>query len=1119
MKPAIQTYFSHILRNYRKREAKDLLKHTILLCIIINAIYAVLCILFESIWYLSPNVKSILWFFPVLNIAFLFLLIRIGWNVIFRHTPQQNASLLLHIGQKYPDIQDKLLNHYQLSQHNDTLSAYAISQFITLHSSKIFDDAYTSKPIIAKRNSTLGIILFLLAVILTFYPAVFRLWHVKTSYEPIFPHSISTTPADTMLYAYDSLEICMVRHAPARFPVELYHINETELQQELLTRVHDSVFHYTLNSVRKSRIYFVGLRRPHIFYPRKFLVQDTLRIHVRERPRIKTLDFIVIPPAYTQLPKARYQGNIDRISCIQGSRLYIEASLSDKAGTSVVLLADDTLRMRQLENSNMINFIPEKSGPLTLMFYNKVGIGIKEPLVYYIDIENDAYPVLSLIRPEKSDEIILNDNMTLPLMAHIQDDYGFTAFQVLYSIHSDYGYTDDTTKYKIDIPVTSDARIQIIVNPWEIPRFISPGSEIEYYFELFDNDIINGPKSTRSALFYARFPTLGDLYSKQNAEQENTMEMLKAEVLSTEEIVQNIEQIKRELLQEGTLDWEDKSVLEENLNALSQAQEQLENIQASLEKQKHFMDENALFSDEIMDSFEQLQNLMNELIDDELFDLINNIRKKMERNDMSNMEKILDNFLEKAKSFEQNLERMLEVFKRIQQEQRLEELSQRMKESLQQQNKLLEQADNMSTEDMAIQEERILRETQAWEALSRESSTLFKEEDQLDFQSFLEYMEASDISGNMQQSAQQFRQQQRQQGKVESRRAEEKLKDLTEKFSQMASTIMQRQRDDVSGSFRAIFQKTIYMSTQQEIANIFGKDIDNGSPLLHEYTSKEGAILDLVLDIHSRLMTLSKKTFLVDKSLAIVLGQVIGNLQQGIQDIEEAQITQGKQKLQKAYISMNRLGRILLERMNIAQHQQGNASGMENYLQQLQQMAGQQGQLNEGMPQPGMNGSPGSSMMDQLAKLAARQQALRRSLKEIQQGLSEGNRGKRITGDLNQIARDMEEVINQMRKNQVNRQTIMRQEQIVQRLLDASRSATSKDFKKERESKTGSQISRKSPFGLPDHFGERESLINAIRQAVLESDLSPHDKRDMEQYLESLRQQNYPLNIQEESNR
>ncbi|MBW6458661.1 MAG: hypothetical protein K0B52_05815, partial [FCB group bacterium] len=178
--------------------------------------------------------------------------------------------------------------------------------------------------------------------------------------------------------------------------------------------------------------------------------------------------------------------------------------------------------------------------------------------------------------------------------------------------------------------------------------------------------------------------------------------------------------------------------------------------------------------------------------------------------------------------------------------------------------------------------------------------------------------------------------------------------------------------------------------------------------------------------------------------------------------------------------------------------------GMEFYLEQLQQMAGQQQALNESMPMPGPGGAPGESMMQQLAEMAARQQALRRALKEIEKGIQQGDGGRRLLGDLDRIAKDMEEVINQMRQNQVDRRTIMRQEQIVQRLLDASRSATSRDFKEERESRTAEQIRRPGPFGLPEDLGERESLINALRRAVLESDLSPKDKRDMERYLESL---------------
>ena len=67
-----------------------------------------------------------------------------------------------------------------------------------------------------------------------------------------------------------------------------------------------------------------------------------------------------------------------------------------------------------------------------------------------------------------------------------------------------------------------------------------------------------------------------------------------------------------------------------------------------------------------------------------------------------------------------------------------------------------------------------------------------------------------------------------------------------------------------------------------------------------------------------------------------------------------------------------------------------------------------------------------------------------------------------------------------------------------------SRSATERDYKKERESRTAEGVDRESPPGLPEDRGEKRSLINALRRAVRESDLTPAEKRDMEAYLESL---------------
>jgi hypothetical protein len=1108
LKNKFSTYFRHILQQYRAQKAKDELRHTGLIFLILNSAYFILALLAEAVWYLPPDVKAGIWFIFFLNTIFVFRIIVILWRVFSRHTEKDNAELLLRIGRRFSSVEDTLLNHYQLAELKDPLSIYAVETFINKNPAERFDKAYIPHPAGKKKNGVLVLMFILVLITFLFYPATKRLLHPAVAYEPDIHYSVSISPPDTTIYAYDSLEVQIHRSAPEHIPLQFFRMDDRGMEPEILNRVNDSLYVFRMERVTESANYLAVLRRPHLFYPRKFFSPDTLRINVLERPRIRTLDIVITPPEYTGLPESRHQGNIDRIRCLRGSNIAIRAVLSDPAGPAFAILDSDTLQMDTEEKNIHLNIVPEQSGLLSLMFSNENNISIREPLNYLLEIEEDAYPHLSIVRPERGDEIILNEELTLPIMAHLRDDFGFTAFRVNYNIRSDYSSSSDTLTYTENIPFSGDTRIQTVVDIWRIRRFISPGSSVIYYFELLDNDMVSGPKRVRSSNYYARYPTLGDLYARQFDEQKNLMEQIEKESQMQDRIVRDIEEVRRELLTKREMDWENKTVLEESIDALERTRDQLEQTRADMEQQKQFMQENTMFSDQVMQTFEQLQNLMNELIDDEMFSLMREIQDKMERNDMSDMEELLRDFEEKAKRFEQTLERMLNVFKRVQQEQRLEELAQRIKEELRHQEELLEKEGTMSAEDLAIQQEKIQKDTEETQSLSRESAELFSEEDRSAFESFLEEMEYMDIPRSMEQAVQSYRQEQRREGRQQSREAAEKMREMNMNFSEMSSSIMQKRWEDISASFRAIFQKTLYISSQQEKLNIFGEDLDTGSPFLHEFTSGANTILSIALDINERLGDLSQKTFLVDKALGIAAAQVIGNLQSGIGNIGDANMQQGKRDLRNAHVSMNRFGRMVLERMHFVSQQQGSASGMEFYLEQLQQMAGQQQALNESMPMPGPGGAPGESMMDQLAELAARQQAIRRALKEIERGIQQGDGGRGVMGDLDRIAKDMEEVINQLRKNQVDRRTIMRQEQIVQRLLDAARSATSRDFKDERESRTAKDVPRISPMGLPEDLGERESLINALRRAVQESDLPPRDKLDMERYLESLLQEN-----------
>jgi hypothetical protein len=1100
----IATYFSGILRHYRLQRLHDRLRHGLLFILIINLSYMLLLIPAEAIWYLSPDIKTRCIRLLFLNVIALIPLILYLWQAFRRHGKNEDEALLLHIGYRQDDVRDKLLNHYQLAKQNNALAAYAVQQFLEVFPQERFLNAYTFKRLHKKCRVSLLLLTALILEGVFLSPAAARLMHYGKSFEPPQSYSIAIHPKDTCIYAYDSLKINIVKQAPVHFGLEVYRREDGNVYREEAEHVRDSLFILDLPRLQESREYLVLLRRPHLFHPRKYPARDSLRIRVVRRPQIRTLDFYVRSPEYADIPDAADQGNVERIRCLPGSELRIEAMLTDSAGASYMLLNNDTLAMQSRGYGSNVNVVVKKGGRMTLMYYNKAGTGIREPLVYRLEIEQDLPPEIHVLRPEPGDVLMLNEHLRLPYMVTLRDDYGISDFRIRYQIRSQYAEGSGDRFETVTLPFEKNSRLQTLVGNWEIPGFVSPGSELHYYFEAVDNDTVNGPKLQRSRLYFARYPTLGDLYERRDEQEQRIREGMEEELLNTARIADDIEKVRQEILREGEMDWQKKTALEEDLNALEKSREALQELQEAIEEEQRFMEENALFEDDVLERFGQLRDLMQELIDDELWEMLRDIQEKMERNEKAGMEEILENFSEKARQFEESLDRMLEIFKRIQQEQRLSELGERMKESLRSQEQLLDKMDEMQEDDVATQEEKNAGEVETWEKRSHQSSDLFEGEDKESFEEFLSEMDSLSVSESMMEAMRQFRRSRRDEGRQNAEAAKESLKKLSQNFDQMSAAMMQRQREDVRRSFQSLLQKSIYMSARQEEALQFSEGIDNGSPYLHRYTSRQGEILALARDIGQQLMALSKKTFLVDKALGAANGQVIGNLQSGIRLIEEADISGGRRHITTAFAAMNRLSRLLLERNEMANQQQGNASGMEFYLQQLQQMAGQQESLNSGMPEPGMDGSPGDGLMDQLAQMATKQQALRRALKQIQQGMADGDGGRRLTGDLEKIAADMEEVIDQMRKNQVDRRTIMRQQQIVQRLLDASRSATSRDFKKERESRTGTDIERESPLGLPPGLGEGEDIFEALRNAVRESPLTPGEKREMERYLELL---------------
>ena len=139
----------------------------------------------------------------------------------------------------------------------------------------------------------------------------------------------------------------------------------------------------------------------------------------------------------------------------------------------------------------------------------------------------------------------------------------------------------------------------------------------------------------------------------------------------------------------------------------------------------------------------------------------------------------------------------------------------------------------------------------------------------------------------------------------------------------------------------------------------------------------------------------------------------------------------------------------------------------------------QQKELN-GQMQKMMEKGKGMSPSE-LAKMAAKQEAIRKQLKDAHEQIKK--EGGKALGDMGSVLKDMKDTEEELKRKELTRETMMRQQQILNRLLDATRSVREKnEWDNKRKSNTGNQLDRKSPEELT-----KEEYQELLRREMLKS--------------------------------
>ena len=158
------------------------------------------------------------------------------------------------------------------------------------------------------------------------------------------------------------------------------------------------------------------------------------------------------------------------------------------------------------------------------------------------------------------------------------------------------------------------------------------------------------------------------------------------------------------------------------------------------------------------------------------------------------------------------------------------------------------------------------------------------------------------------------------------------------------------------------------------------------------------------------------------------------------------------------------------------------------------------GDKNEGGKKPGENGKGGQGQMpansEELAKLAAQQEAIRKEIQRLSQELNEDGSG--LGNGLKKIAKDMEKLEEEIVNDHLSNESLMRQKDIISRLLEHEKATRQQDFDDKRKSESVKNEEYSNPIKFFEYKRRKEKEVEMLK--TVPPDLKQYYKNKINEY-------------------
>ena len=1101
--------------------------------------------LLEYYLYLSPILRKVLFYsFIGSSAAFVgrFLVIpllhqyRLG--KVISH--EQAAEI---IGRHFAQVKDKLLNILQLKKLESLDDYSLVNASINQKINELKPVTFTNAIDLRQNRRYVKYMLpplFLFLFIIIAAPRIItegtkRLYHNNTTFEKEAPFHFVIKNKNLTALQFDNYTLEVTTEGDAQ-PSEVY--LETENTIIKLKQKDKNLFTYEFVNVQRTT--------PFHFDANGFKSKE-FALNVVAKPVITAFEIKAEYPPYTgkQNETIKNAGDVV-VPC--GTRLSwrFEARNTDE----IMFRLGDSLYQTKKTGEGTYTFTK------TVMEGGTYGIKVSNQEVknadsvsYSLGVTPDLYPTVNVQENRDS----ANDHFFYYL-GDISDDYGLKRLAFNYQISKADSAAEMISK-SVDVPFAPGAAARFSYY-WNIQDLgIRPGDKMSYYFEVWDNDGVHGSKSTKSSLMRFDMPTMNEIDKQLAQDNKQVQDELKETMKKERDLKNKLQAMQDKMMDKRNLNWEDKKNLSDMLQQQKDLQKQLESLKdkfsRNTEKQNEFKDQ----SESIKEKQKQLNDLMASTMSEEMKKLMDKLEQMLdELNKKDAIEKMQDMQANNQK-VEKELDRMLELFKKLQFEQKLEDEISKLDKLAEKQEQLAKETENKkkddkaadknkddkngkdgkdnkdkkdgkenkdskSAQDLKDKQDKLDQETKdaqkELEDLKKMNDEAKKSDDMKDAEKKMD-----DAQNDQKDADQNLDQKQNSKASKSQKSAAKKMKSASESLSAMKSKMESDENAEDMASLRQLLKNLLSLSFDEEKLMTQLKTININTPKYVDMMKEQQRIRENSKMVEDSLYALGKRVFQIQSFVTKQMTDINKYLGKSIGEMEDRNTFKASGDQQYVMTGYNNLALMLSETQQQMQQQQAESekskpssgpprmackkpgSGLPNMAKMQKQLSDKISQMGEMMKKQGEKpgqGIPKNGMSKEFAEMAAQQAQMRKELENI--NATENKDGKNGLGDLGKAIKQMEQNETDLVNKRITSEMIQRQQEILTRLLEADKAEKERGEKPERESTTAKDQERKMPPSLEAYLKQKQAEVDWYK--TVPPSLKPYYKTLAEKYFKSI---------------